>query len=151
LAFRQRRNPIGLSEALDAIPVHGSNSAADWEKARMLWLGEADRFSSHPTVLASAVQAFPVEDSMRLMQRPRSLEPSNAVWTVNLASIYARAVRTFSMRANRPHGRASPVGSKSQDVAHAASVGVTCPGSKVEESIGDVLRRRSRGRHQRAS
>jgi hypothetical protein len=72
---------------------HGLNSAADWEKARMLWLREAERFSSHPTVLANAAQALPVEDSMRLMQRLRSLEPSNAVWTVNLASIYARAVR----------------------------------------------------------
>jgi hypothetical protein len=72
---------------------HGLNSAADWEKARMLWLREAERFSSHPTVLANAAQALPVEDSMRLIQRLRSLEPSNAVWTVNLASIYARAVR----------------------------------------------------------
>jgi hypothetical protein len=72
---------------------HGLNSAADWEEARMLWLREAERFSSHPTVLANAAQALPVEDSMRLMRRLRSLEPSNAVWTVNLASIYARAVR----------------------------------------------------------
>ena len=58
---------------------HGLNSAADWEKTRMLWLREAERFSSHPTVLASAAQALPVEDSMWLMQRLRSLEPSNAV------------------------------------------------------------------------
>src|SRR4051812_11816297 len=72
---------------------HGLNSAADWEKARMLWLRQAERFSSHPTVLANAAQALPVEDSMRLMQQLRSLEPSHAVWTVNLARIYARAVR----------------------------------------------------------
>ena len=85
---------------------HGLDSAADWEKTRMLWLREAERFSSHPTVLASAAQALPVEDSMRLMQRLRSLEPSNAVWTVNLASIYARAVRDVFYADEPAAGRA---------------------------------------------
>ena len=84
----------------------GLNSAADWEKARMLWLRAAERFSTHPTVLTNAAQALPVEDAMRLLERLRSLEPSNAVWTVNLAGIYARAVRDVFYAGEPSAGRA---------------------------------------------
>lgn len=72
---------------------HGLTTTEDWEKARMLWLRQAERFSSDPGVLASAAMALPVDDSIRLLQRLRALEPSHRVWTVNLAAIYARAVR----------------------------------------------------------
>jgi len=72
---------------------HGLNSAADRDKARALWLRQLERFSSDTAVLANAAQALPVEESIRVVQRLRMLGPSNPVWTVSLASVYARAVR----------------------------------------------------------
>ena len=72
---------------------HRLNSAADRDKARALWLRQLERFSSDTAVLANAAQALPVEESIRVVRRLRMLEPSNPVWTVNLASVYARAVR----------------------------------------------------------
>jgi hypothetical protein len=72
---------------------HGMNSAADQDKARALWLRQLERFSSDTAVLASAAQALPVEESIQVVRRLRILEPLNPVWTVNLASVYARAVR----------------------------------------------------------
>jgi len=88
---------------------HGLNNEADGEKARNLWLQQAERFSSEPVVLANAAQALSVEDSIRLMQRLRSLEPSNALWTVNLASVYARAVRD-AFNAEEPAAKRSFTG-----------------------------------------
>jgi hypothetical protein len=72
---------------------HGLNSAADRDKARALWLRQLERFSSDTAVLANAAQALPVEESIRVVQRLRMLGPSNPIWTVSLASVYARAVR----------------------------------------------------------
>jgi len=54
---------------------------------------EAERFSTDTAVPANAAQAFPVEESIRVLRRLRMLGPSNPVWTVNLTSVYARAVR----------------------------------------------------------
>ena len=78
---------------------HGLNSAADQDKARALWLRQLERFSSDTAALASAAPALPVEESIPVVRRLRILEPSNPVWTVNLASVYARAVGTSSMPA----------------------------------------------------
>jgi hypothetical protein len=72
---------------------HGLNSAAGRDRARVLWLRQLERFSSDTEVLANAAQALPVQESIRVLRQLRSLEPSNPVWTVNLASVYARAVR----------------------------------------------------------
>jgi hypothetical protein len=71
---------------------HGMSSAADRDKARALWLRQLDQSSADPAVLTNAAQALPVEESIRAV-RLRLLEPSNSVWTVNLASVYAQAVR----------------------------------------------------------
>ena len=49
--------------------------------------------SSDTAVLANVAQALPVEEPIRVVRRLRMLGPSNPVWTVNLASVYARAVR----------------------------------------------------------
>ena len=83
---------------------HGLNNAGDGDKARMVWMQQAERFSSDPVVLANAAQALSAEDSIRLMQRLRSLEPSNALWTLNLASVYAHAVRD-AFNAEEPAAR----------------------------------------------
>jgi hypothetical protein len=75
------------------VPWHGMSNAADRDKARALWLRQLDRFSADPAVLTGAAQALPVEESIRVVRQLRALEPSNSVWTVNLASVYAQAVR----------------------------------------------------------
>lgn len=72
---------------------HGMNSAADRDKARTLWLRQLERLPSDTRVLAGAAQALPAEESIRVVRRLRTLEPSNSVWTVNMASVYAQAVR----------------------------------------------------------
>jgi hypothetical protein len=71
----------------------GLNSVADRDKARALWLRQLEQFSSDTEVLANAAPALPVEESIRVVGRLRMLGPSNPVWTVNLAGVYARAVR----------------------------------------------------------
>src|SRR5215467_12689201 len=83
---------------------HGLNSVADRDKARALWLQQLERFSSDTAVLANAAQALPVEESIGFVRRLRLLEPSNPVWIVNLASVYARAVRDV-FYASRPTAR----------------------------------------------
>jgi hypothetical protein len=79
---------------------HGLNSAADRDKARVVWLRQLERFSSDTAVLANAAQALPVEESIRIVQRLRVLGPSNPVWTVNLAGVYAYAVRGLFYASN---------------------------------------------------
>ena len=63
--------------------------------ARALWQRQLEQFSSDTAVLANVVQAqaLPAEESIRVVRRLRMLGPSNPVWTVNLASVYAGAVR----------------------------------------------------------
>ncbi len=85
---------------------HGLNNVADQDKARVLWLRQLQRFSSDTAVLASAAQALPVEESIPVVRRLRILEPSNPVWTVNLASVYARAVRDVFYASSRTRQRA---------------------------------------------
>ena len=86
---------------------HGLNSAADQDKARALWLRQLERFSSDTAALASAAPALPVEESIPVVRRLRILEPSNPVWTVNLASVYARAVRDVFYASSRTRQRAT--------------------------------------------
>ena len=54
---------------------HGLNRAADSDKARALWLRQAERFSTDTAVPANAAQAFPVEESIRVLRRLRMLGP----------------------------------------------------------------------------
>jgi hypothetical protein len=85
---------FGIASYVTSFEVtwHGLNTIADRDKARALWLRQTERFSSDTAVLAHAAQALPIEESIRVM-RLRMLGPSNPVWTVNLASVYAGAVR----------------------------------------------------------
>lgn len=79
---------------------HGMDSAAERDKALALWLRQFERFSSDPVVLAGAAQALPAEESIRVMRRLRRLDPSHPTWTVNLASMYAQAVRDVFYASN---------------------------------------------------
>jgi hypothetical protein len=69
------------------------NSPADWERARALWLRQAERYPNNTKVLANAAQALPLEDSLGLIRRARAVEPGNPKWSACLAMVYARSVR----------------------------------------------------------
>jgi hypothetical protein len=81
------------------------NSDSDWDRARALWLRQTERFPNNTIVLSNAAQALPIEDSIRLMHRLRVLEPDKPEWTVNLAMVYARAVRDAFFARNPGNGR----------------------------------------------
>lgn len=87
----------------------GLNNVADQDKGRALWLRRFEQFSSDIAVLANVAQALPVEESIRAVRRLRMLEPSNRVWTVNLASVYAQAVRNV-FHASSPTQRRAVAG-----------------------------------------
>jgi hypothetical protein len=99
---------FGIASDLTSFEVawHGLNSAADRDKARALWLRQLERFSSDTRVLANAAQALPAEESIRVMWRLRILEPTNPVWTVNLATLYTQAVRDVFYASSPMQGRA---------------------------------------------
>ena len=80
------------------------NSDSDWDRARALWLRQIEPFPNSTLVLSNAAQAFPIEDSIRLMRRLRVLEPDKLDWTVNLAMLYARAVRDAFFTRNPGEG-----------------------------------------------
>jgi hypothetical protein len=90
----------------------GLNSASDWDRARALWLRQTERFPNDAKVLFNAAQALPAEDSLRLIGRARALEPANSVWTVNLAMMYARAVREVFYARDPAGGARSFTGSR---------------------------------------
>jgi len=69
------------------------NSDSDRNRAQALWLRQIERFPNNTLVLSNAAQALPLEASIRVMGRLRVLEPDKPGWTVNLARVYARAVR----------------------------------------------------------
>jgi hypothetical protein len=89
---------------------HGLNTPAARDNSRALWLRQSQRFWTNTAVLANAAQALPVEESIRFVRRLRILEPSNPVWTVNLANVYAAAVRDVFYASN-PTQRRSFAGS----------------------------------------
>ena len=80
-------------------------SDAEWDRARALWILQTERFPNNSIVLSSAAQAVPFEDSIRLMQRLRALEPDKLDWTVSLARVYVRAVRDVFFAQNPGNGR----------------------------------------------
>ena len=83
------------------------NSDSDRDRAQALWLRQIERLPDSILVLSNAAQALPIEDSIRLMRRLRVLEPDKLEWTVNLAGVYARAVRdAFFARNPGDGGRA---------------------------------------------
>jgi hypothetical protein len=87
------------------------NGDSDWDRARSLWLRQTERFPSNTLVLSNAAQALPVENSIRLIGRLRVLEPGQPEWTVNLARVYAQAVRDAFFTREPGNGRRAFTGS----------------------------------------
>jgi hypothetical protein len=81
------------------------NRDSDWNRARALWFRQIEQFPNNTLVLSNAAQALPLEDSIRLMGRLRVLEPDKPEWTVNLAKVYARAVRDVFFARDPRNGR----------------------------------------------
>ena len=83
--------------ASDITQMHRSGTATPTGRRReRCGCNKRDDFRAHPTVFANAVQAPAGEDSGTADASLQFLEPSNGVWTLNLASDYARAVRDVS-------------------------------------------------------
>ena len=94
------------------------NSDSDQGRARELWVRQIERSPNNTLVLSNAAQALPLEDSMRLMGRLRLLEPDKPEWTVNLAMVYAQAVRDAFFAQDPGNGRRVSTGSmKYRDMA----------------------------------
>jgi hypothetical protein len=75
----------------------GMNTPENAERARTLWVQQAERFSTNTKVLANAAVALVAAEpriSLDLVKRARTVEPNNPEWVNWLGSIYARAVRS---------------------------------------------------------
>ena len=75
----------------------GLNKAADYQRARVLWLRQTERFPANAKVLANAAMALAGADSevsLGLVKRARAVEPGNPGWTKWLAKIYELAIRS---------------------------------------------------------
>jgi hypothetical protein len=72
------------------------NEPADYERAKVLWQQQANRFSANVSVLSNAAEALcngNPEISLDLMRAARRAEPKNEEWTRWLAKVYADAIR----------------------------------------------------------
>jgi hypothetical protein len=86
-----------LSTVVTAMtPDFSGAKSPDIEKARALWLQQAERFNTNAKVLANAVTVLESSDGrirLELLKRLRALEPQNPEWLEWQAGVYATAVR----------------------------------------------------------
>jgi hypothetical protein len=86
-----------LSTVVTAIvPDYSGVDSPDIEKARTLWLQQAERYATNAKVLANAVTVLGGSDGnirLELLKRLRALEPQNPEWLEWQAGVYATAVR----------------------------------------------------------
>jgi hypothetical protein len=86
-----------LNEVVTAIvPDYSGVKSPDIEKARALWLQQAQRYASNAKVLANAVTVLGADDGnirLELLKRLRALEPQNSEWLEWQGAVYATAVR----------------------------------------------------------
>jgi hypothetical protein len=78
-------------------PDYSGVDSPNIERARALWLQQAERFSTNAKVLANAATVLASSDSriaFELLQRLRALEPQNPEWLDWQAEVYALAVRS---------------------------------------------------------
>src|SRR5262245_3872742 len=71
----------------------GLNPPVESERARTLWLQQAERFPSNTKVLANAALALGGTTAFELVKRARAAEPQEGQWVNWLGFVYARAVR----------------------------------------------------------
>ena len=77
-------------------PDYSGAKSPDIEKARALWLEQAERYATNPKVLANAITVLEASDGrirFELLKRLRALEPQNTEWLEWQAGVYATAVR----------------------------------------------------------
>jgi hypothetical protein len=79
------------------VPDYSGVKSPDIEKARALWLQQAERYATNAKVLANAVTVLGASDGnikLDLLKRLRALEPQNPEWLEWQAGVYATAVRS---------------------------------------------------------
>jgi hypothetical protein len=98
-----------LSTVVTAIaPDYSGINSPSIERARALWLQQAERYATNAKVLANAATLFGNSDgriAFELLKRVRALEPQNPEWLDWQAVVYATAVRS-SFSDGRPRVRA---------------------------------------------
>jgi len=84
-------------------PDYSGVNSPDIERARILWLEQAERYATNTKVLANAATVFGASDgriAFELLKRLRALEPQNPEWLDWLAEVYATAVRSSFANGN---------------------------------------------------
>ena len=84
------------SKVTDIAPDYSGVNSPDIERARALWLQQADLYPTNSKVLANAATALASDGStaLGLLKRLRALEPQNPEWLDWQAEVYALAVRS---------------------------------------------------------
>jgi hypothetical protein len=96
------------SKVTDIAPDYSGVNSPDIERARALWLQQADLYPTNSKVLANAATALASDGStaLGLLKRLRALEPQNPEWLDWQAEVYALAVRSsFADGSPRVRGR----------------------------------------------
>ena len=78
-------------------PDYSGVNSPNIERARALWLQQAERYATNAKVLANAATVFAASDgkiAFELLKRLRAVEPQNPEWLDWQAEVYATAVRT---------------------------------------------------------
>jgi len=99
-------------------PDYSGVNSRDIERARILWLEQAERYATNTKVLANAATVFGASDgriAFELLKRLRALEPQNPEWLDWLAEVYATAVRSSFANGNP---RVRTVSSASKQTVH---------------------------------
>jgi len=92
--------------ATSILPDYSGLNSPDIERARALWLQQAERYATNSRVLANAAGSLAEVDgpaALELIRRAHRVDPDNPDWSDWLGVAYANAVRaTFA--GGRPHG-----------------------------------------------
>jgi hypothetical protein len=78
-------------------PDYSGVNSPNIERARALWLQQAERYATNAKVLANAATVLATSDgriAFELLKRLRALEPENPEWLDWQAKVYATAVRS---------------------------------------------------------
>jgi hypothetical protein len=94
--------------ATSIVPDYSGFSSPDIERARALWLQQAERYATNSRVLANAASSLAEVDgpaALELIRRAHRVDPDNRNWTDWLGVVYAYAVRS-TFAGGRPRGSA---------------------------------------------
>jgi hypothetical protein len=84
------------SKVTDIVPDFSGVNSPDIDRARALWLQQAELYPTNAKVLANAATALASDGrtAFELLRRLRALEPGNPEWLDWQAEVYALAVRS---------------------------------------------------------